>query len=99
MRVRLHVGDQPDALLVPQAALGSSQLGKYVYVADNGKARAADGVARSDLWRSHCGHKGVTAGDAVIIGNLQKIGPGAPVRPIAGPRQAFSRTSAGAASG
>ena len=43
--------------------------------------------------------KGVTAGDAVIVGNLQKIAPGAPVRPIAGPRQASTRTSGGAASG
>ena len=42
--------------------------------------------------------KGVTAGDAVIVGNLQKIAPGAPVRPLAGPRQEFSRTSAGAGS-
>ena len=31
-RVRLRVGEQPDALMVPQVALGSSQLGKYVYV-------------------------------------------------------------------
>ena len=32
VRVRLHVGEEPDALMVPQAALGSSQLGKFVYV-------------------------------------------------------------------
>ena len=32
VRVRLHIGEEPDALMVPQAALGSSQLGKYVYV-------------------------------------------------------------------
>jgi len=43
--------------------------------------------------------KGVTAGDAVIVGNLQKIAPGAPVRPIAGQRQAFGGPSAGATSG
>ena len=36
VRVRLHVRDEPDALLVPQAALGSSQLGKYVYVVGAG---------------------------------------------------------------
>ena len=32
VRVRLHVKQQADALMVPQTALGSSQLGKYVYV-------------------------------------------------------------------
>jgi len=43
--------------------------------------------------------KGVTAGDAVIVGNLQKIIPGAPVQPITGLRQASGQTGAGAASG
>lgn len=37
VHVRLHVADRPDTLLVPQVALGSSQFGKYVYVADHGK--------------------------------------------------------------
>jgi membrane fusion protein, multidrug efflux system len=38
IHVRLHVVDHPDTLLVPQVAVGSSQLGKYVYVAEIGKA-------------------------------------------------------------
>ena len=29
VRIRLRVGEQPDALMVPQTAIGSSQLGKY----------------------------------------------------------------------
>ncbi|MFX8608872.1 efflux transporter periplasmic adaptor subunit, partial [Acinetobacter baumannii] len=32
VRARIHLGDQPDTLLVPQIAIGSSQLGKFVYV-------------------------------------------------------------------
>ena len=36
VRVRLHVRQQPDALMVPQTALGSSQLGKYLYVVGKG---------------------------------------------------------------
>ena len=36
VRVRLHVREQPDALMVPQVALGSSQLGKYLYVVGDG---------------------------------------------------------------
>ena len=32
VRIRLRVSEQPDALMVPQTAIGSSQLGKYVYV-------------------------------------------------------------------
>jgi membrane fusion protein, multidrug efflux system len=82
VRVRLHIKDEDNALMVPQAALGSSQLGKFVYVAVNGKAEqrlvtlgAADGDLVSVL-------KGVSEGDLVITGNLQKIGPGAPVQPL-----------------
>jgi multidrug efflux system membrane fusion protein len=31
-RVRLHIGEQHEALLVPQVAVGSNQLGRFVYV-------------------------------------------------------------------
>ncbi|MBV8870831.1 MAG: efflux RND transporter periplasmic adaptor subunit, partial [Acetobacteraceae bacterium] len=85
VHVRLHVADQPNALLVPQAALGSSQLGKFVYVAGkDGKAAqrlVSIGSTYGDLVRVT---KGVEAGEAVIVGNLQKIAPGALVRPAAG---------------
>jgi membrane fusion protein, multidrug efflux system len=83
VRVRLHVRDQPDALLVPQTALGSSQLGKYVYVV-GGEHKVelrlvtlgpTDGDLVSVI-------KGLAEGDQVIIGNLQKIGPGMPVQPL-----------------
>ena len=96
VHVRLHIADRPDTLLVPQVALGSSQLGKYVYVADNGKAQQRMVSIGATYGDRVVITKGVTAGDAVIVGNLQKIGPGAPVRPIAGQRQAFSGTSADA---
>jgi multidrug efflux system membrane fusion protein len=96
VHVRLHVADRPDTLLVPQVALGSSQLGKYVYIADNGKAEQRMVSIGATYGDRIVVTKGVTAGDAVIVGNLQKIAPGAPVRPIASSRQAFSGTSAGA---
>ena len=83
VRVRLHVGEEPDAMMVPQAALGSSQLGKYVYVV--GKNNVAeqrivslgptDGVMVTI-------EKGVSEGDQVIDGNLQKLGPGTKVQPM-----------------
>jgi multidrug efflux system membrane fusion protein len=81
--IRLHVGEQPNALMVPQAALGSSQLGKYVYVVGKNNVveqrmvslGASDGVMVSV-------EKGVSEGDQVIDGNLQKMGPGTPVQPM-----------------
>lgn len=83
VRIRLAVSEVPNALLVPQTALGSSQLGKYVYVV--GKENKADmrlvslGPTDGNLIVVE---KGVSADDRVISGNLQKIGPGSPVKPL-----------------
>lgn len=83
VRVRLHIKQQPDALMVPQTALGSSQLGKYLYVV--GKGNTVDqrivslGPTNGDLVAIS---SGVSEGDKVITGNLQKIGPGMPVSPL-----------------
>jgi multidrug efflux system membrane fusion protein len=99
VHVRLHVDDRPDTLLVPQVALGSSQLGKYVYVAANGKAQQRMVSIGATYGDRIVVTKGLTAGDSVIVGNLQKIAPGAPVRPVAGPGEASSRPSTDATSG
>jgi membrane fusion protein, multidrug efflux system len=83
VRIRLHLRDDPDALMAPQAALGSSQLGKFLYVV--GKDNIVEQRIVS-LGAVHEGlitiRKGVAEGDEVIAGNLQKIGPGMPVKPI-----------------
>jgi membrane fusion protein, multidrug efflux system len=92
VHVRLLVADQPDTLLVPQVAVGSNQFGKYVYVAEHGKAvqrMVSIGATYGDLVVTN---KGVTAHDAVIVGNLQKIAPGAPVRPVTGHAEARNAT-------
>jgi membrane fusion protein, multidrug efflux system len=89
VRVRLHIKDEPDALMAPQAALGSSQMGKYVYVVGAGdKAELrlvslgpADGELVSIV-------KGLSPEDRIIVGNLQKIGPGSPVQPLPAAGQA-----------
>ena len=83
VRIRLAIGTEPDALMVPQTALGSSQLGKYVYVVGEGnKADQRLVSLGSQPWRPRRRAKGVSEGEHVINGNLQKIGPGAPVRPL-----------------
>jgi membrane fusion protein, multidrug efflux system len=82
VRVRLHVRDEPNAMLVPQTALGSSQLGKYVFVV------GADGKAEQKIVQlgptdgDSVSVTGLAETDQVITGNLQKIGPGSPVSPI-----------------
>jgi multidrug efflux system membrane fusion protein len=83
VRVRIAVSEQPDALLVPQTALGSSQLGKYVYVVGEGSKvdmRLVElGATQGDLISVT---KGVGEHDQIISGNLQKIFPGMPVQPL-----------------
>jgi multidrug efflux system membrane fusion protein len=94
VRVRLHVRDEPDALLVPQIALGSSQLGKYVYVV------GADGNAEQKIVSlgprdgEAVSVTGLAENDRVITGNLQKIGPGSPVAPIEEKRKEASAPEA-----
>jgi membrane fusion protein, multidrug efflux system len=83
VRVRLHVKEQADALMVPQVAVGSSQLGKYVYVVGDGNKveRRSITLGPSD-GEQVAVLTGIGAGDRIITGNLQKIGPGLPVQPL-----------------
>jgi multidrug efflux system membrane fusion protein len=83
VRVRLHVKQQADALMVPQTALGSSQLGKYLFVVGKGNTVDQRLVSLGPTSGDQVAIlSGVAEGDQVITGNLQKIGPGAPVSPM-----------------
>ncbi len=83
VRVRLHLTEQPDTMLVPQSALGSSQMGRFVYVIGAGgvveQRFVKVGAVFDDLIVVT---EGLAATDQVITGNLQKIGPGMPVQPL-----------------
>jgi membrane fusion protein, multidrug efflux system len=83
VRIRLAIGMEPDALMVPQTALGSSQLGKYVYVVGAGNKVDQRLVSLGPIDGALVAvMKGVSEGEHVINGNLQKIGPGALVQPL-----------------
>jgi multidrug efflux system membrane fusion protein len=82
-RIKLAVSERPDALVVPQAALGSSQLGKYVYIVGEGNKVDMRLVSLGPTEGTLVAiDKGVAEGDSVISGNLQKIGPGSLVQPL-----------------
>lgn len=84
VRVRLLIREQPDALLAPVAAIGSSQLGKYVYVVGKGDVVEQRLVSLGPSVGNFVAlSSGVSESDQVISGNLQKIFPGAPVAPMA----------------
>jgi multidrug efflux system membrane fusion protein len=83
VHVRLHIEDRPDALLVPQVALGSNQLGKYVYVVGDGnKVDQRLVTLGPSIGNLVSVLAGVKEGDQIVTGNLQKIGPGALVQPM-----------------
>jgi membrane fusion protein (multidrug efflux system) len=76
----LVVGEHPDALLIPQAALIQSQAGMHVYVL--GKDNKVDhrkvevGGAYQHYWVID---KGLTKGDKVIVKGVQKVKQGVTV--------------------
>lgn len=82
VRVRLQIGEHANALMVPQTALGSSQLGKYLYVVGKGNTAEQRLVTTGPTDGELVSVAGIEESDVVITGNLQKIGPGALVQPL-----------------
>jgi len=78
--VSVRVGTHPKALAVPQISVGSNQTGKYVYVIGKGGLAEIRPVSLGITSREMIEvRSGLKEGDLVIVGNLQKIGPGSPV--------------------
>jgi multidrug efflux system membrane fusion protein len=85
VRIQLHIREQPDSLMAPSIALGSSQLGKYLYVVGEGNKVDKRLISLGQTDGALVAVTGAVAeGDEVIVGNLQKIGPGMPVQPMPG---------------
>ena len=88
VRVRLHIKDEPNALMAPQIAVGSSQMGKFVYVVGGGdKAELRLLTLGPAVGELISVVKGLNEDDKIIVGNLQKIGPGSPVQPLPLPKK------------
>ena len=80
MRVRLQVDELKNALLAPQVAIGSNQIGKYVYVvgADN-KAVRRPVVLGASQGASIIVAEGLKEGEHVVTSNLQRLNDGTDV--------------------
>jgi len=86
VRIRVTTGSNDGVFLVPQAAVLSSEQGRFVFVAEQGaegKAIAAVRPVQAGAWNGQdwviLG--GLKPGDKVIVDNLIKVRPGAPVVP------------------
>lgn len=79
--VRVFVGHQPDALLIPKAALVQSQAGDQVYVVGAGDKvsvrRVTVGGAHGDRWVIT---KGLEKGERVVVEGTQKVRSGVVVK-------------------
>jgi len=82
---RLHLGDLKDALLIPQSAVGSTQIGRTVMVVGDGNKVEQRGVTLGDAYDDTIViAKGLKAGDRLITGQLQKLKAGTPIEAIEG---------------
>ena len=93
VRVLVNGAVRPNAVTVPQKAVLEGPQGKFVYVVGKGEAGATIAAVRPVEVGEWTGHgdarswvirKGLARGDQVILDNLVKVRPGAPVQ-IAAP--------------
>lgn len=98
VRVQVTLGER-EAYLVPQSALSQGDQGKVVFTvsADN---KVAPRPVETAGWSGHdwVVTQGLAPGDKVIVDNLMKLRPGAPVAPH-GPEQAPGVAAPGAGGG
>ena len=82
VRARITTGQREGVFLVPQTAVQTSDQGKFVYVV-NAQNQATVHPVDAGEWKGTDWviYKGLQAGDKVIVDNLIKVRPGAPVAP------------------
>ena len=83
VRAQVLSGEQ-EAFLVPQSAVVQNDQGRFVWTV-NADGKAAPRPVETANWvgRDWVIRKGLAAGDKVIVDNLLKLRPGAPVAPNA----------------
>lgn len=80
--VRMVLGEQPDALLIPKPALLETQAGQQVYVVDEDNKVAVRTVEVAQPYKDQYVVKsGLKKGERVIVDGLQKVRPGRVVDP------------------
>jgi len=80
LKVRVVAGTR-EAIVVPQVAVGQNQAGRYVWVLD-AEGKAAQRPIRAGDWlgQDWVVLEGLKRGDLVIVDNLARLRPGAPVQ-------------------
>ncbi|CAG0964371.1 Efflux pump periplasmic linker BepD [Methylophilaceae bacterium] len=90
VRARVTTGQRDGVFLLPQTAISSSDQGKFVYVVNEKNEATIRPVVVGDwVGKDWVVLEGLNAGDKVIVDNIIKLRPGAPVTPtVAGEKPA-----------
>jgi membrane fusion protein (multidrug efflux system) len=80
VRAQVHAGEER-AVVVPQAAVFNGERGKAVWTVKDGKAAPTPVEVGAWVGNGWAVRKGLNEGDSVIVDNLLKLRPGAPVAP------------------
>lgn len=78
--VRLILGQQDNAIVVPEAAVQPGQQGSFVYLVENGKAKMQPVSVARQVDAKAVIAKGLKPGQQIIINAPQNLRPGAPVQ-------------------
>lgn len=82
VRIRVPIGQQEDALLVPERAVGADQAGKYLLVVnDQNEVQRRDVTVGSKLADMVVINQGLEPDDQVIVDGLQRARAGSKVTP------------------
>lgn len=85
VRIRVPIGSQPNAVLVPDRALGTDQQGKYLLIVESDdavehRAVVTGALVENDTMRII--EHGLNLGERFIVEGLQFARPGAKVNPV-----------------
>ena len=84
VRIRVTTGQQDGVFVVPQTAVLTNDLGKFVYVANEKNEATVKQIAVGNwVGQDWVVLSGLNLGDKVIVDNIIKLRPGAPVSPHA----------------
>lgn len=83
VRVRVYAGSPQTVYLVPHTAVMQSEQGPFVYVINKEGTAEIRPLKTNGSQSNHwIVHEGLSAGDQIILDNLMKLQPGAPVTPL-----------------
>jgi len=99
-RIQMPIGQNPSALLIPEVALGSDQLGRYVLVVNDKNVVERRGVKLGQLFGvKRVVAEGLNGDERVIINGLLRAIPGREVKPVTQEAEATAKPPSSTGSG